>query len=99
MIQAEGSITLNPDYSWVPEGMREFVSGILGFLVVVCVIVLIIGVVKFMFSKLTTTLIDNPNGIKILLGVIVACLVLGSIGGLVAWGMNLFGSGGITITF
>ena len=57
------------------------------------------GVVKFMFSKLTATLVDNPNGIKILLGVILACMLLGSIAGLVAWGCNLFGTGGITIGF
>lgn len=93
------SVTLNPDYSWVPSGLQNFASGILGMIIMASVIVLIIGVVKFMFSKLTATLVDNPNGIKILLGVIVACVLLGSIGGLVAWGCNLFGSGGITISF
>ena len=93
------SVNLKPDYSWVPSGLQNMVAGILGLLITVSVIVLIIGVVKFMFSKLTATLVDNPNGIKILLGVIVACVFLGSIGGLVAWGCNLFGSGGITIDF
>ena len=93
------SVTLNPDYSWVPSGLQDFASGILGMIIMASVIVLIIGVVKFMFSKLTATLVDNPNGIKILLGVILACVLLGSIAGLVAWGCNLFGTGGITIGF
>ena len=66
------SVTLKPDYSWVPSGLQSFVAGILGMLITASVIVLIMGVVKFMFSKLTATLVDNPNGIKILLGVILA---------------------------
>ena len=90
------SVTLKPDYSWVPSGLQSFVAGILGLLITAS---LIVGVVKFMFSKLTATLVDNPNGIKILLGVILACVLLGSIAGLVAWGCNLFGTGGITIGF
>lgn len=92
------SINLKIDYSWLPSELTRFASGILGFMIIVSVIVFIVGCVKFVFTKLTATLIDNPNGIKILLGVIIACVCLGSIGGLVAWGTNLW-PGGITINF
>lgn len=76
LIKADNTTVLAPDYSWVPANLGRFIGGIQAICIVVLVIAVIAGVLRFVLARVTTTRVDDAIGDRVLISVIVACFLL-----------------------
>lgn len=88
-------MTLKPDYSWVPEGLAQFVGGVLAVCIIVSVVALLTGLLRMLFTRLTRARWDDVLGDQVLVNVLVGTLLLGSLSAGVGWGTGLFGEQGL----
>lgn len=82
-VLADQTTTLAPDYSWVPSELGSFIGGIQAICIVVLVIAVIAGVLRFILARVTTTRVDDAIGDRVLISVIVACFFIAGLGQLV----------------
>ncbi|WP_018142442.1 hypothetical protein [Alloscardovia criceti] len=87
---------LHPDYSWVPDELGSFIGGIQAICVILTVIALTVGVVRFVFAKVTSTRLDDAIGDRILVSVLVGSFVIAGLGQLVGQEMNVWSSTTVT---
>lgn len=98
MILAETTLNFKPDYSWVPEELSMLIGGVLGVCCLVIPVVLCIGLIRFIFSRMTGPAWDNAIGDRILLGVLVGAFAIGMLAQLAGFGMGVFGSEGAQVS-
>lgn len=95
---AEATLNFNPDYSWVPEELSMLIGGVLGICCLVIPVVLAIGAVRFVFTRATGPVWDNAIGDRILVGVLVGAIAIGSLAQLAGWGLGVFGTEGAQVS-
>ena len=95
---AEATLNFNPDYSWVPEELSMLIGGVLGVCCPVIPVVLAIGAIRFVFSRATGPVWDNAIGDRILVGVLVGAIAIGSLAQLAGWGLGVFGADGAQVS-
>lgn len=83
LIKADNTTVLAPDYSWVPANLGRFIGGIQAICIVVLVVTVIAGVLRFVLARVTTTRVDDAIGDRVLISVIVACFFIAGLGQLV----------------
>ena len=66
MTLAEATLNFNPDYSWVPEELSMLICGVLGVCCLIIPIALSIGLVRWLFCRMTGPVWDNAIGDRIL---------------------------------
>lgn len=98
MTLAEATLNFNPDYSWVPEELSMLICGVLGVCCLIIPIALSIGLVRWLFCRMTGPVWDNAIGDRILVAVIVGALAIGSLAQLAGWGMGVFGTEGAQVS-
>lgn len=86
---ADKSITPRIDWSWLPAGLSDLVSGILGVAVYASVAALVVSTVLFVWTKMTETKIDNPRGLEALIAVMIGSVAVAGLGTLVQWGIGI----------
>lgn len=97
MTFAEATLNFKPDTSWVPEELSLLIGGVLGVCCLVIPVVLAVGAVRFVFTRATGPVWDNAVGDRILVGVLVAAIALGSLAQLAGWGLGVFGAEGTSV--
>lgn len=83
---------LRPDYSWVTDALSGLSGGWLAVCLTVAVGAFAWGVVRWVLSKVTASRIDDVDGAKVLVAVIVGALALGLVPSLVGFGVDAMGS-------
>ena len=79
---------LHPDFSWVPAELGSFIGGIQAICIVLLVIATVVGVLRFVLAKVTSTRIDDAIGDRVLISVIIACFFISGLGQLVGHEMH-----------
>ncbi|MFD0705623.1 hypothetical protein ACFQY8_07695 [Alloscardovia venturai] len=91
-------VNLRPDYSWASDELALFVGGIIAISLTVMVIALITGALRFFLAKVTDSKWDDAIGDRILISVLIASFVIGSLGGLVGYEMGLWNDNPVTVS-
>lgn len=87
-----GEMTLEPDYSWVPEGLSNFVGGLLSAALLILPIVLAIGLIAWLWTLVTGPRWDNAVGETRIATVLLCIILVGTLAGGVGWGMKTIGT-------
>lgn len=87
-----GEMTLEPDYSWVPEGLSNFVGGLLSAALLILPIVLAIGFIAWLWTLVTGPRWDNAVGQTRTATVLLCIVLVGTLAGGVGWGMKTIGT-------
>ena len=77
-----------PDYSWVPQELKDFVNWVLGICILISILSLLIGVVRFIVCKITASRFDDMAGTRMILAVFVGAFGLGTVAALCQCGFN-----------
>ena len=96
-ILAETDLTFKPDYSWVPDGMQGFAGGVVGAAMLVVVVLVGVGAIRFIWTRMTGPTWDNVLGDRIIVGCLVGAALISQLGPGVGWGNDMFGDG-VTVT-
>ncbi|EPI41191.1 hypothetical protein [Gardnerella vaginalis] len=91
-------MNLNPDYSWVPSELGPFIGGIQAICIIALVLALMLGILRFVLAKATTTRIDDAIGDRVIISVIIACFFIGGLGQLVGHEIGAWNNETVTVT-
>lgn len=81
------------DAPWIKNFLQTFAGQIVGTAIICFVIVAVLGLIVWGFSKATGMSQGSEKGLGAFVAALVGALLVGSVGGAIAWasGWNLFG--------